>query len=257
MYALKLPYTRKGFDLPQRYSLEDFATNKLSLWGWIWQHCDLSLAQRILEVGCGTGDFWLHNINRLPRTLRITCTDISKFVLDKFAIRLGLNRQFSLQTMNVKHLLFAVNQFDIIFAHNILHLLDEPLQALLNLNQALKSQGQFFALVPTTNTHRKLYQLANEIYSSSIFAKLYEFDSIESVLSKEFVIAGKYQYQNEYHIREAAVVVDHIYFMSMQQGIHLPKAFFQAYEDRIKQLIEKQGKLIVNGDANLYLCRSR
>ena len=45
---------------------QKFRTNPESFYGWIWKNYEIKNSLKILEIGCGTGEFWLENYSKLP-----------------------------------------------------------------------------------------------------------------------------------------------------------------------------------------------
>lgn len=257
MFALKLPYSRHINNLPKRLSLDDTALNTISIWKWLWQQYDFRCARQILEVGAGMGDFWINNQHKIGKDKQITCIDISKSNLDRFASRLGFNRQFRLRVMNTNYILFGARQFDAILAHNVLHLLDKPLQAVTNIHHVLNTNGLFAVLTPAVDNCRLLFELADEVIAKPVFTELYQVKDVRPYIEKEFKINTTNIYQNKYMLNQANIAVDYVYFASLQKNIALPTNFYQDYQDKIRKLIENEGALIVNADLHLYLCEPK
>ena len=63
-------------DLHQRFS-----TNKYGWQRWIFDQLDLPLQCRILELGCGPGNLWLENLDRIPESWDIVLSDFSAGML--------------------------------------------------------------------------------------------------------------------------------------------------------------------------------
>jgi SAM-dependent methyltransferase len=51
------------------YLNKTFAVNKQSKYAWIFEHFPKNENLRVLELGCGTGLFWLANRNSFPRNI--------------------------------------------------------------------------------------------------------------------------------------------------------------------------------------------
>ncbi|MGB0386395.1 MAG: MerR family transcriptional regulator, partial [Ardenticatenaceae bacterium] len=45
---------------------ERFSVNKYDWFLWVFDHFKLPAVCRVLEVGCGTGQFWKENLARIP-----------------------------------------------------------------------------------------------------------------------------------------------------------------------------------------------
>ncbi|MBN2548278.1 MAG: methyltransferase domain-containing protein, partial [Anaerolineales bacterium] len=54
-----------------------FSTNPYPWQRWVFEQLELQPGMRLLEVGCGPGDLWRENLDRLPPGMRITLGDLS------------------------------------------------------------------------------------------------------------------------------------------------------------------------------------
>lgn len=115
---------------------------------------------KVLEVGCGTGTTALLHA---PYVAQITGTDFSsemiKIANDKAASQKISNinfKQESIQDMN-----YPENEFDIIMAHSILHLVENKKEALNQIHKSLKPGGHF---VTTTGCIGGIFKIFKPIW---------------------------------------------------------------------------------------------
>lgn len=103
---------------------------------------------QVLEIGCGTGTTALHHA---PLVSQITGTDISSEMVaianEKAADGKVLNAKFVVA--QAENLPFAESSFDVVMAHNLLHLVSDLDQALTSANRVLKSGGVFISKTPS------------------------------------------------------------------------------------------------------------
>lgn len=57
---------------------EKYSTNKLGFGNWLFSHYDFSHENRILELGCGTGEMWKTKLHMLDESMELTLTDFSE-----------------------------------------------------------------------------------------------------------------------------------------------------------------------------------
>src|SRR5438876_483067 len=65
-----------------RLALLEYATKKFNLWQWTADHYDFSQTKKVLEVGCGTGDFWNYVPTKEIALEEIHITDFSEGMLN-------------------------------------------------------------------------------------------------------------------------------------------------------------------------------
>src|SRR5450759_51077 len=58
-----------------------FSTNKYDWQRWVFDHLSIPHNGRILEIGCGPGELWHRNRERIPEHWDITLSDLSPGML--------------------------------------------------------------------------------------------------------------------------------------------------------------------------------
>ena len=68
-YLKERQYKSSG-NLEARIAIhERFRTNPESFHTWIWDNMELSQPMQVLEVGCGTGQFWVENYKHVDENV--------------------------------------------------------------------------------------------------------------------------------------------------------------------------------------------
>ena len=101
--------------------------------------CDI-----VLECACGTG---LLSAVIAPKCTRLTATDFSEKMLKKAEKNCHVFRNITYAKTDITALPFADCSFDKVVAGNVIHLLDNPLIALSELNRVCKDGGML--IIPT------------------------------------------------------------------------------------------------------------
>jgi ubiquinone/menaquinone biosynthesis C-methylase UbiE len=80
-------YAEQQYKSPQnlktRMNLWSYGSNPESLPRWIFSKIGVQEHERVLELGCGTGQLWLENFKQIPSTCSIIITDFSKEMVNK------------------------------------------------------------------------------------------------------------------------------------------------------------------------------
>lgn len=106
----------------------------------------------VLDCAAGTGEL---SLAAARRAKRVVCTDCSGEMLNA-ARKKAKKRQFvniEFERANIFHLDYADGEFDIVIAGNVLHLLDNPENAVRELSRVTKDGGKI--LLPTFMTRDK------------------------------------------------------------------------------------------------------
>lgn len=104
----------------------------------------LSPSDQVLECACGTG---LLTIGMAPRCARLTATDFSPKMLQKAAAKCSAYSNVTFQPGNILAIDFPDNAFDVVVAANVIHLLNNPHQALQELYRVCRPGGM--VVIPT------------------------------------------------------------------------------------------------------------
>jgi SAM-dependent methyltransferase len=133
---------------------ERFSTNPEPFPRWVFDRLPLESAADVLEVGCGNGNLWHSNRDRIPPRAQLTLTDFSEGMVEEARGRLGGLATYRIA--DVQELPFADASFDLVIANHMLYHVPVPRRALSEIVRVLRSDG---LLVATTNGRDHLREL--------------------------------------------------------------------------------------------------
>lgn len=138
--------TPANFDARVRiYELFDVAPERLP--HFLFDRLRLGPGERVLEVGCGTGNLWRDNADRLPPGVSLVLTDLSPGMLEESRRRLaGRLPRLELQIADVQSLPFADASFDLALASHMLYHVPDRARALAELARVLRPGGRLVAV---------------------------------------------------------------------------------------------------------------
>jgi SAM-dependent methyltransferase len=123
---------------------------------WLFERVALANGERVLEVGCGTGNLWRDNAARLP-AVDLVLTDLSSGMLDATRERLAdLSPARRYARCDAQSLPFADAHFDVAVANHMLYHVPDRLRALSELARVLRRGGRLLA---STNDWTHLIEL--------------------------------------------------------------------------------------------------
>ena len=99
---------------------------------------------RVLECACGTG---LLTGVIAQRCARLTATDFAAKMLARAQKNCAAMSNITFEQADITALKYADGSFDAVVAGNVIHLLDEPMKALGELNRVCKTGGRL--IIPT------------------------------------------------------------------------------------------------------------
>lgn len=115
----------------------------------IFENCELTGKEKVLEVGCGRG-FYLKNFKKIWPDLNLTGIDLNEKYL-KVASGFISNSQVKLLQADVTSLPFKDDTFDLVIASEILEHIENDEQAIAEIFRVLKPKGVVLITVPNKN----------------------------------------------------------------------------------------------------------
>ena len=130
---------------------------------WLFDRVAPASGARILEVGCGPGEFWKQNLDRIDPSWQITVTDQSAGMIEAAKDVLGDRAAYAVA--DVQDLPFADESFDAVFAHHMLYHVEDRPKAFAEIRRVLAPGGVLHA---ATNGLGHLDELA-ALYAPELF----------------------------------------------------------------------------------------
>jgi ubiquinone/menaquinone biosynthesis C-methylase UbiE len=145
-------------NLRARIALHDrYSRTTVSYPHWIFDGYAFADDADVLEVGCGDGNIWRENLDRIPPGWRLTLTDFSPGMVDAARAALGDRAEYAVA--DVQELPFPDASFDAAIAnHMLFHVEDRP-RALAELARVLRPGGAFRATTIGLDHLRELREL--------------------------------------------------------------------------------------------------
>jgi SAM-dependent methyltransferase len=136
---------------------ERYSRTPVSYPHWIFDGYAFGENADVLEVGCGDGNIWRENLQRIPPGWRLTLTDFSTGMVEAARSVLGDRAEYAVA--DVQDLPFPDASFDAVIAnHMLFHVDDRPL-ALSELARVLRPGGAFRATTIGLDHIRELREL--------------------------------------------------------------------------------------------------
>lgn len=140
-----------------------FSTNRLPWQRWVFDRFDLPAEARILEVGCGPGNLWAENLDRLPEGWDVTLTDASPGMIQEAKNRLADGR-FRFRPADARELPFEDNTFDALVANHVLYHVPDRERALSDMARVLGPAGVLYASTNGRDHNREMGRMLRVIF---------------------------------------------------------------------------------------------
>ena len=160
-YLLNEQY-KNASNLNKRIQLHArFSTNAYGWHPWVFDHALRAPANaRVLEVGCGPGELWRENLDRMPEGWRVTLSDFSPGMLEKVQQNLAaLAERFAFRQLDVQAMPFDNDSFDLVIANHMLYHVPDIDRGLAEIARVLAPGGRLLAATNGRNHLRQMREL--------------------------------------------------------------------------------------------------
>jgi ubiquinone/menaquinone biosynthesis C-methylase UbiE len=245
-----------------RLALLEFATEKFDLWQWTASHYNFSSVKDILEVGCGTGDFWRY-VNTENPFENIQLTDFAPGMLKTAQETLSNSPLFPKMHFNIadaENLHYANKTFDAVLAHLMLYHTQSKKQALNEIIRVLKPQGWVGITTFNIKIQNKIFSLAHSIDSRfppyAVTIESFDEAIADELLPKFFSNIEKNSKIVSVKVPDASFIDNLIRSHPVSQKLGLTDEFFIPFEEKVKEIIKNNGTFDDKFFPVSYICKN-
>jgi SAM-dependent methyltransferase len=165
----------------------------------------------VLECGCGPGSFWSNA--ELPRSMRITLTDLSAGMVSAAVEGASVNGFGDVrgEVCDVQALPFDDGSFDVVVANHMLYHVPDPDLAIAELARVMRPDGVLLAATNGYGHMREINEALAEVFGDH-GEGLYEVFGIESGearLREQFASITWHAFDNDLVVDDPGAVVDY------------------------------------------------
>jgi ubiquinone/menaquinone biosynthesis C-methylase UbiE len=217
-----------------------YSTNPIKYTDWILSKIKFFKGCRVLEVGCGTGNLWEDHAEVIDTFSELVLTDISQGMIEIVKKIYTGRKNIQIQAMDVLHMPFEANSFDIIVANSMLYHVNDADLALENIQRILRDEGVFYAT--TFGKDGQLNYINNAMFEmglsdSKIIEEIsFSLENGRDILRRHFSAVKEETYDNHLEVLEPVDLVEYIFSMSSMCHIDRSnrdkmKAYFESKKD--------------------------
>ncbi len=244
-------------NLSNRMNLWSYGTNPESLHKWIFNKIQLQEHERVLELGCGTGQLWLENFKNVPSTCSIVLSDFSENMLSEAKKNLKpLNLPIKFQAIDAEKIPYPNQNFDVVVACHMLYHLPNIKRALISINHVLKPGGRFIA---TTISQKHIQELKNFLSKFGLYSeekmKLFSdfrYETGREVLKPFFEGIELYEYINQVNIISVGPLMRYIESMTLMEDYPNFQEIKPQVEEAIVKILENDLEFKIMGISGLF-----
>ena len=249
---------RTTSNLEARMSLHArFSTNTYGWHRWLFEQIDLAPSASVLELGCGSGELWAQNVDRLSDGWNTVLTDISGNMVRKCERRLrDVAAQFTFTLADAQAIPFQSAIFDVVIANHMLYHVPDKRRTLGQVRRVLKPNGHLYAATNGANHMRELREWLTssaEPGENSSSADMHRAatsflleDGVKQ-LREWFDKVDLVRYEDSLVVTEVESIL--AYAFSMQSGAHIGEQHAQRLREQANQVIAKEGAFCITKDS--------
>lgn len=239
-----------------------FSTNPYDWHRWVFDHFTLSPQSRVLEIGCGPGDLWRKNADRIPAGWQVTLTDFSPGMLEEIQHNLrNVPHTFTFKQADAQALPFGDDSFDIVIANHMLYHVPDRMKALAEIARVLKPGGVFYAATNGRNHLREFRDVAALIAPSveTLWGKelssSFRLENGAEQMAPWFSPIALYRYEDGLVVTEAQPLM--AFILSTPVASLFDETMLRQGMERIQQKLHEEGAIRITKDTGLFVAHRR
>lgn len=143
--------------------IQNLGKPSLDMDQWLFRWLNKTPGNRVLDLACGSGSFWLHNQEQIPLDWELTLADCSPGTLKAAHHTLGQGeRHFAFQLLDLQDIPFEHARFDVLMANFLLSQVPDRARLFSEIRRVLQPDGRFYAATTSEHTFATLNTLLED-----------------------------------------------------------------------------------------------
>ncbi len=258
-------------DLPEQYKNANnlkvriglhkkYSTNPEGWYSWIFRQIPISEDVKILDLGCGNGELWRTNTEKLPPGLSLILSDLSPGMIKDAKKHLrGVAGKKQFQVFDAAAIPAEDNAFDLVLANHMLFYVKDRKKVLEEVARVLRPGGTFFCSTYGANHMKEVSLLAKGFDERIALAEvnLNEVFGLENgarQLEPFFEGIERLQHEDTLHADRVGPILEYILSCHGNQHDYL-KDRYEEFCSYLEKKRQKNGELIITKEAGAFLCK--
>lgn len=257
--SLKTQY-QNASNISARISLHTlYSGNKQGWFPWIYEKCAIKPGDRILEIGCGDGSFWLENLTSVPDKVQIVLSDKSDGMLRDAARRIGADDpRFSCASFDCVDIPYKDDQFDLVIANHVLFYCSDIDEACREIKRVLKPGGHLICSTYGSDHMKEINALVTAFDDRIVLSGEQLFlrfgrENGADILSRCFSDITWHSYEDFLFVTKTDPLVSYVLSCHGNQN----QFILDRYKEFRSHVSRSIGKgLKITKDAGIFLCKN-
>lgn len=248
-----------------RISLHNkYANNPTGWFTWLFGLMEPLEGKSVLELGCGNGELWLSNRERIPGDMKVCLSDLSEGMIGdvKKSLKKSLKdvfANFTFEVFDCHKIPFSPGSYDTVIANHVLFYLKNLDTALLQVHRVLRPEGKFICSTYGQDHMKEISQLVKEFDSGIMLSEVNLYDVFglengEDILTRHFPIVEKRLFKDHLEVRDAGALMEYILSCHGNQQEYL-SGRLDEFKFFLEKKMEKKGYIHITKQAGAFVCR--
>ena len=242
---------------------QQYSTNKLGWYPWLFSQLEgIPANAHVLELGCGQGNFWKANIERIPPGWVVTLSDLSEgMLMEAWRNLVTSPRSFKYKPADACALPFADASYDLVLANHMLYAVEDASKAISEIRRVLKPGGTLMAATNGAGHMQEILHSVSKIEpgalenpASLFFRNLpFTLENGAEQLAPVFSSIARVEYEDSIEVDQVQPVMDYI-LSGIDNSLVTPEAI-QAATAALQAELDQNGKIRISKKSGCFLCK--
>ena len=250
---------KKQYENDQNLSIrisihQKYSVNQQGFSNWIAKQYELPKGGKVLELGCGNGEIWKDNLNRL-KDCQMILSDFSEGMLAAAKTNLPSQKNLSFEQIDIQAIPYEDASFDVVIANMMLHHVPDLNVALSEVKRVLKPNGIFYTAVPgEQGIHNYLSDVLKEYGILQKMMGIFTMQNGYPILQEVFPQVELREYEDALEVTDTNDLVEYLY--SMASIVDLKEVSREMIYDLFEQQKNDQGSIHVPKEYGLLIAKN-
>jgi DNA-binding transcriptional MerR regulator/trans-aconitate methyltransferase len=237
-----------------------YTKNPIGWFQWLYGLMEPLDGKSILELGCGNGELWCANRDRIPADARICLSDVSEGMIRDVEENLkSVPGSFAFEVFDCRQIPKPEESFHIAVANHVLFYLTNLDGVLDQVQRILKPGGIFYCSTYGSDHMKEISQLVKEFDSRIALSEVNLYDVFglengEEILKSHFKDLERKDYKDSLEVRDAGALMEYILSCHGNQQEYLSDRY-EEFREFLEKKMEKKGFIHITKQAGAFICR--
>lgn len=236
---------------------EKYSQNPEPWFSWIASKIKFTGANRVLELGTGTGRLWDYFNPQIFRNREVFLTDKSPGMVEEVRSKFG--KQFNCLEAECESIPFKDHNFELVIANHVLFYCSNLDRALSEITRVLTTQGRLYATTYGKDHMKEITELCQRfdsriILSNDNLSVKFGKENGAQILKRHFDTIISVPYDDSLQITEQAPLFNYIMSCHGNQS-EILSGRLNEFKKFLEAEIARTGSFYVKKEAVLYICK--